>query len=231
MSGRFSRRDAVLMLAALGAAAAVPGAGLASPLPIGNGARAQINVRSLAEMKFNGVVRQQFDVSCGAAAVATLLTYFYGDDRGERDVIETVFEFGDKEKIQKDGFSMLELKRYGERAGYVVQGYRIPDVESLAKLEVPALTLVNTRGYNHFVVLRGVRNGRVLLADPAFGNIKRPLNAFQGEWGNVVLLFLSKTSTGNDEFVTDHSLNAPDDQVILLVNRVLHSIRPAFNEF
>lgn len=226
------RRDiaALLALFAVAAAGAEPAHG-ASPLPIGNGARAQIEVMSLTEMKFSGVVRQRFDLSCGAAAVATLLTHFYGDERSEQEVIETIFEFGDKEKIQKDGFSMLELKRYGERLGYVVQGYRITDVESLVKLQVPAVTLVNTRGYNHFVVLRGVQNGQVLVADPAFGNRSRPLGAFEGEWDNVVLLFLSRSRGGDESFVRDYALSAPVDEVFLLVNRTLNSIRPAAGEF
>ena len=124
-----------------------------SLIPGAGGARFHVKVKSLVDMRFKKVVRQQYDLSCGAAAMATLLKYFYGDDTDERQIIDGILEFGDQEKIKKDGFSMLELKKFGEREGYVGQGYRIEQADALARVQIPVLTLVNTRGYNHFVVI------------------------------------------------------------------------------
>lgn len=224
-------RASTLICAAAMLAAAAGAAGAAQTLPIGDGARAQVAVKSLVELRFVNVVRQRFDLSCGAAAVSTLFTYFYGDETSENEIIEDIFEFGDKEKIQKEGFSMLELKRYGDRRGYAVQGFRIPEAENLAKLQVPVLTLVNTRGYNHFVVIKGVQDGRVLIADPAFGNRSLSLSSFKSEWSNVILVYLSPKYSGDSDFQVDGSLRADGQQVMILVDRVLHTIRPLPGEF
>ena len=58
----------------------------ASPLVAGTvglnpdtaGANYRVRTMSWVEIPFRSVIRQQFDFSCGSAAVATLLTYHYG---------------------------------------------------------------------------------------------------------------------------------------------------------
>ena len=42
-------------------------------------------VRSMLERRNEKLVRQQFDLSCGAAALATFLRYQHGEDFSERD--------------------------------------------------------------------------------------------------------------------------------------------------
>ena len=200
----------------------VPGAG---------GARFNVKVKSLVDMRFKRVVRQKYDLSCGAAALATLFKYFYGDETDEKQIIDGIMEFGDKEKIEKDGFSMLELKKFGERIGYEAQGYRIKNVESLTKLKIPVLTLTNTRGYNHFVVIKGVKDGVVFIADPAFGNRSVPLDDFDDEWNNVVLVFASTTNGGNNAFTFDPTLRARKQHVQLMIEQGLFHIRPGASEF
>ncbi len=44
-------------------------------LDIGTGTRVYVPVTSLYARQYQGLVRQAFDYSCGAAALATLLTY------------------------------------------------------------------------------------------------------------------------------------------------------------
>ena len=55
---------------------------LCSPTP----ADAQAPVKSLLEVRQDRVTVQQWDLSCGAAALATLLKYQYGDPVSERDI-------------------------------------------------------------------------------------------------------------------------------------------------
>ncbi len=42
-------------------------------------------------------------------------------------------------------------------------------LEKLDNEGVPAIVLINERGYHHFVVVKGYKNGRVLVGDPARG--------------------------------------------------------------
>lgn len=211
---------------------AVAGSVAANSLIPGQGNQLfNVKVKSLVDMRFKKVVRQRYDLSCGAAAMATLLQHYYGEDTDEQAIISGIFEFGDEEQIKKFGFSMLELKKFGERAGYVAQGYQIKDVNALTGLKVPVLTLTNTRGYNHFVVIKGIKDGQVFMADPAFGNRSQSLESFEADWNNVILAFLSSTNDGNNTFALDPMLKAPKDQMKYLMNRSLFQIRPGANEF
>lgn len=197
--------------------------------------RFNVRVKSLAELRFTKVVRQRYDVSCGAAALATLFTYFYDMPITEKQILDDIFKHSAAEteaKIKKYGFSMLELKRAGERLGFKTGGFRLPDVKKLVKLKIPVITLVNIRGYNHFVVIKGVAGGQVFIADPAFGNRTRPLEGFAEEWGKVVLVFLSATRSGNDKFVRDGTLRGRADGLINIFDRGVRSrIAPVSGEF
>ena len=142
-----------------------------------------------------------------------------------------MLELGDKEKIQKEGFSLLEMKRFAERRGYVAGGYRITDVDKLTNLKVPAITLINVRGYAHFAVIKGVSEGQVFIADPAFGNRSRPLEDFAGEWNNVILVVLSDSRPPTSAFALDPTLKAPGRDVMVIVDRGLRTIAPGAGEF
>lgn len=51
-----------------------------------------IKVDSLKERRFLSTVRQQYDYSCGSAALATLLTYQYRDPVSEETAFKAMWE-------------------------------------------------------------------------------------------------------------------------------------------
>jgi predicted double-glycine peptidase len=69
-----------------------------------------VPVQSFKELPFRTVVRQEFDNSCGSAAVATLLTYHFERPTTEHEAFVAMWEAGDKERIQREGFSLLKMK-------------------------------------------------------------------------------------------------------------------------
>jgi predicted double-glycine peptidase len=141
-------------------------------------------------------------------------------------VIEEAVKTGDREKIEKDGFSMLELKRFGDRRGYVVQGFKITKPEAVVEIKIPFLTLINSRGYDHFVIVKGTKDGTVYIADPAFGNRSRTIEEFKAEWSQVILVYLSKTRKAANKFELEVGLRAPTGQVVRLLDQYLTRIRP-----
>src|SRR3546814_12887485 len=52
---------------------------------------------------------------------------------------------------------------------------------------LPAIVLLNDRGYRHFVVVKGLRGGRVLVGDPARGTRSLTRRDFGRLWDNNVL--------------------------------------------
>jgi len=203
----------------------------AAPVPVPGRDLLNVPVQSLVALRFKNVVRQAYDVSCGAAALATLLKYYYGEQVTEHEIVQAMLKLGDATKIQEEGFSLLEMKRYAQQQGYVVGGYRIDDVHHLNKLKAPVITLMNIRGYAHFVVIKGVAEGQVFIADPAFGNRSQSLEKFAQEWNRTILVILSNTNAGQNAFTLDPALKAPMREVILLLDRALHTITPAAGEF
>jgi predicted double-glycine peptidase len=139
-------------------------------------------VRTLKEIKFarafRTTVHQQYDFSCGSAAIATLLTYHYDQPVDEATVFRAMYAAGDQAKIRTQGFSLLDMKRYLEANGYQADGVKV-SLDELAKVGVPAIALINENGYRHFVVVKGVVRDRVVVGDPALGTRKVSREEFE----------------------------------------------------
>ena len=145
-----------------------------------------VSVMSWRDIPFRTVVRQQFDYSCGSAAVATLLQHHYGLAVGEAAVFQSMYERGDQERIQRVGFSMLDMRGYLERIGFQADGLRL-SLDRLASLNVPAIALITHDNYRHFVVVKGVSATEVLVGDPTFGLQTYTRAEFEAVWNGVVL--------------------------------------------
>lgn len=150
------------------------------------GASYTMKLTSLREARFRTTVRQQYDFSCGSAATATLLTYQYGHKVSEAEVFTRMYAKGDKAKIRTEGFSLLDMRRYLQSQGFVADGFELP-LDKLFDEGLPAIVLLNDRGYRHFVVVKGLRNGRVLVGDPARGTRAMSRGQFEKLWDNRVL--------------------------------------------
>ena len=151
--------------------------------------QARAPVRTLLEMRQTNVVVQQWDTSCGAAALATLLKFQHGLQVSEKDVAEAMLHRTDPLKVKvRGGFSLLDLKRYADATGLEGIGYLNVGLEDLMEM-APAIVPVDFRGYLHFVVIRGRSGQKVLIADPAFGNRTMDVHAFERAWqGNSAFL-------------------------------------------
>jgi hypothetical protein len=163
-------------------------------------------VKSFKELREQGVVLQKLDYSCGAAALATVFTHHFKDRVEEPDIIGFIFvhgqtpEEGLKKYFRRQGFSLLDLKKFAEFRGYKVAGFKEMELEDLVELlwlqRLPVLVPVNPFGYNHFVVLTGIGNNRVFYADPPMGHMSMTLARFSDVWVGGIGLVVSKTEIG-----------------------------------
>ena len=158
-----------------------------------------IPVTSLKEEKFKTTLRQKYDFSCGSAALAALLTFHYQSPVTEQDVFQTMYDHGDQEKIHRVGFSLLDMKRYLETMGYSADGIR-GSLDTLVEWNVPAIVLINDRGYRHFVLVKGIHPDRVLIGDPATGIRTVPRNEFEPMWNGILFLIRDHTEVANRYF-------------------------------
>jgi len=149
-----------------------------------------VNVESLSVQKFNNVVRQAYDYSCGSAALTTVLDFYLGRNFQERQVMEGLLRFGETERIvQRRGFSLLDMKRLVTALGHPSGGFKA-EANDLRELDHPAIAPIEYAGFKHFVVIRAVYDDRVYVADPALGNISFTMHRFLEIWDNNVLFIV-----------------------------------------
>lgn len=171
------RAPLLCLLASCALLALVPSAGAEPVTP-----RGVKPVQTFLEFRQKNVVLQNYDISCGAAALATILAYQHGDPVPEETIAKAMLEHTSVETVRaRLGFSLLDLKRYVERRGYLGDGYGELSLEDLVALG-PSIVPVRLQIWDHFVVFRGIQGDRVLLADPAFGNRTMSIQAFRKVW-------------------------------------------------
>ncbi len=145
--------------------------------PVRDGSRTfSRSVLTWNEIKYQNVVMQQKDYSCGAASLATVLKYYWGKDVGEMDVL-LALERSLKPNALKDrvenGLTMADLKVVSDRMGYDAAVGKLDSVQKLAESKVPLILAIQVEeDLSHFVVYRGSANGYIYLADPVLGNVR-----------------------------------------------------------
>lgn len=173
-------------------------------------------IKSWIEFKNDSLVRQEYDYSCGSASIATILKYYYNDDKvTERDVINEIlkskgYDIAQNEVLkQGDGIiSFLDLSRYAQMKGFRAVGLAV-NFEDLSKLKIPAIIFVSVRGVDHFTVYKNMDKEYVYLSDPSFGNIKIRIDRFKemffqrkdAQYPGKILAILSK----NKKLDVNHS--------------------------
>lgn len=197
-------------------------AALAAQVGVGSGLRVNRATLSVKDLRDQNVVKQRFDFSCGAAALATLLRFGFGANITEQQLLADLYKLlSDEEKkvVRDTGFSLLHLQRVAKSRGYNAQGFRI-EADDLSMLAGPVIVFVEPRGYKHFAVLRGVEGDRVHLADPSRGNIRLPRHVFLREWlqpGGSGIVFVVEPQTGLPDVNTPLTLRKRDRPYVELM--------------
>ena len=149
--------------------------------PVGDYA---VPVRSVAEQRFTGIIRQRYDFSCGSAALATMLRYQYDYDVSEETAFRGMWARGDRLQIRRLGFSLLDMKRWLASRGLSADGYKV-SLDKIAETGVPGIALIAIGSYRHFVVVQGVTRSEVLLGDPSAGVTVEPRARFEKAWNGI----------------------------------------------
>ncbi len=166
--------------------------------------RTRIFLKSWMEIRKQNIVMQQRDYSCGAAALATLIKYHWGDNVTETQLLLetgrmlTVEEL--KDRIEK-GLSLTDLRRLAVRTKYLATIGRLT-FEKLRESKVPLIVGIVVNGYDHFVVYRGADDQFVYLADPARGNVRTPIPDFVKQWQKNLVLVVVKRGVNAKGMVT-----------------------------
>jgi uncharacterized protein len=173
-------------------------------------------IRTLKALRDEGVVRQRWDMSCGAAALSTILTYDFNDNTPEAAIVVWILHRNDPARIRaRGGFSLLELKRFAQARGYSAEGFSGMSLEDLAAEKSWVITPIHFKTFDHFVVVKGIVGDRVILADPGFGNVTMRTNRFAKIWKNGIVFVIqppdprmlaSKNASAASRVIPDETL-------------------------
>lgn len=215
-------------------AAAIGGAGVSEQLPpqpvpedqyelqmarVGGGVPPEhARIEPYSEFKFRHIVRQAYDYSCGSAALVTVINNYLGIPVSEQQAMEGMLAHGERDKIvARRGFSLLDMKRYVMTLNADAAGFR-GDMKDLAELKQPAIVPIDYAGFKHFVVFRGIRDGKVFIADPSAGHIVFSLEEFASLWDRNTLFVLyppkDKPATLALLSLTDKELGVIDNDLV-----------------
>lgn len=179
------------------------------------------NVTSLAAFQDKNVMKQNFDFSCGSAALATLLDYYVGENLTERQIIQGLMEYGDQHKIsERRAFSFLDMKKFVNKLGYEGAGYKA-ELKDLLELNKPCIVPIEFFGYRHFTVLKGIYHGHIFLADPFRGNTSYTIAEFKKMWyENVIFVINASGPTLTALKLTDDDLRIiKEDSIEELISK------------
>jgi hypothetical protein len=187
--------------------------GATSPARADSGEGYTKNVRSFLEIRQEHVVLQEWDLSCGAASLATILAFQHGDPIPEREIAMAMLRATDAELVkQRLGFSLLDLKRFLESRGYSGEGYGEVSLTDLVDLAPAIVPIRIHQAYDHFVVFRGIALGRAVLADSAYGNRTMSIARFLEVWRGQIAFVVRRP----DQPPHENLLALPEDDLLVV---------------
>ena len=131
-------------------------------------------VTPFSVLKLKGTVIQNFESSCGAAALATIMN-LYGEKFSENQIIEKA--------SSTDMLSFAQMAKISKELGYNASGYKI-DTNIFESLKTPIIARIDNReNYAHFVVVMNHPGDFVSILDPSFGYYVQSKKEFF-EWWN-----------------------------------------------
>ena len=150
---------------------------------------------SYREFRYEGVIGQTDWYTCGPAAVATLLTYYYDIPTTEVEALELAEGFMRGMGLEPGpgrGINALALKQTLEAKGIPTKGFRVKPEDLrdyFARGGLPVIAHL-TRPRKHFVVAVGMVGDQIVLADPSWGRSIIPFSTLVEERGysEVVLV-------------------------------------------
>jgi len=177
-----------------------------------------VAIQPLSEFKYRNIVRQAYDYSCGSAALVTVMNNYLGLPVSEQQAMEGMLAHGERDKIiARRGFSLLDMKRYLLTLGADAAGFRA-EMSDLASLKQPGIVPIEYAGFKHFVVVRGIRDGRVFVADPSAGHVVFQVEEFARLWDRNTLFLLyppkDQPKTLAKLSLADHELGVIDNDLI-----------------
>ncbi|OCR98892.1 peptidase C39 [Campylobacter fetus subsp. testudinum] len=144
---------------------------------------AEFIVKSYQEIRNKNVVRQNYEESCGASSIATLVNLLDNKKLTELDVLKQfTLDENNTLIINTDMVSFAELKTVVDKLGYTSNGYQI-DRTLFNKIRIPILVKIESDPrYPHFVIAINYDGNFIKILDPSYGEYLSSKKEFYSVW-------------------------------------------------
>jgi uncharacterized protein len=124
-------------------------------------------VRSVLEIRRERVMIQKWDLSCGAAALGTLLRYQFGEPVTEKEIARVLMSRGEyvghPELVQaREGFSLLDLKRYVQAYGAQATRANLPRKHKPIRPQLVSLRPMSAHVPSHIAKRKSSSSTRIV---------------------------------------------------------------------
>jgi predicted double-glycine peptidase len=177
---------------------------------------------SYLALRYEATVPQHKEFTCGAASVATILTYYWNAPTSETRALQTLkvrYTEAQLHHISETGLSFDDLIFMANELGFSAEGAKVT-LNQLPSLAGPVIVHLDKGVFKHFAVLRKTGDGVYYVSDPIVGQLTMHADEFEQQYTGYVLAIWKE-----DASLPLHSiLNAPRDGI-----RVSDSLRRAIN--
>lgn len=156
--------------------------------------QAEFAVKSLQELRNQRVVRQNYEESCGASSVATLINLIDNQNLSELDLLKIMSE----KELFTDMLSFADLRAAAHKLGFDSKSYLITRDLLDDLLNIPLLVKIeDDPRFPHFVVIVNHKGSFIQVYDPSYGEYISLKREFYSVWdkhnkGGYALIVLPK---------------------------------------
>ncbi|ELH6017520.1 C39 family peptidase [Campylobacter upsaliensis] len=167
--------------------------------------KAEFVVKSYQEIKNEKVIRQNYEESCGAASLATLINILDDSNLTESDLLKAM----SGQQLYTDMVSFADLNDAVKKLGFQSKSYKIDRKILESIISVPILVKIeDDPRFPHFVVIINHKGNYLQIFDPSYGEYISSKREFYSVWdrynkGGFALVVNPKKQ------LKDYKLNLP----------------------
>ena len=167
--------------------------------------KAEFVVKSYQEIKNEKVIRQNYEESCGAASLATLIDILDDSNLTELDLLKAM----SGQQLYTDMVSFADLNDAVKKLGFQSKSYKIDRKILESIMSVPILVKIeDDPRFPHFVVIINHKGNYLQIFDPSYGEYISSKREFYSVWdrynkGGFALIINPKKQ------LKDYKLNLP----------------------
>jgi predicted double-glycine peptidase len=144
---------------------------------------------SYLALRFEATIPQREEFTCGAASLATLMTYYWHTPTTEVQALHTLEGRYTKKQIAdlpRTGISFDDLIYMSQHLGFQAEGAKV-DIDQLPNLAGPVIVNLDKGKLKHFVVLRKVGDGVYYVSDPVVGQLAMSQGEFKTQFTGYIM--------------------------------------------